>query len=166
VNKNSKIIVRDLGWSDLMREIDKMKNSYTKVGFPSEGAVDNRGGEDQYASMSEVATVGAVHEFGAPKRHIPERSFIRSGVDENRKRLADLQTKEAGRVMDGKSTVAISLGRIGEFMKGRIQAKITAGPFKPLAEATIAARKRPSEKPLIDTGSMRQSVQHVEVING
>lgn len=163
---NSRVIVRDLGWNEVIREINRMDKSFTKVGFPSEGSVDNRGSEEAYADMSEVATVASVHEFGAPERNIPERSFLRSAVDENRERLAKVQTREAGLVMDGKRTVEVALGRIGEFMKGRVQAKITSGPFEPLAPQTIAARVRPSEKPLIDTASMRQTVQHVEVING
>lgn len=163
---NVKIIPRDLGWNAVMREINRMKGSHTKVGFPSEGTVHNVGEGEQYSDMSEVATIAAVHEFGAPARHIPERSFLRSGIDENRPALQEKQAKVAGLVLDGRMTVDRALGILGEFAKGRIQAKITSGPFEALSQRTIDARTRPSTKPLIDTGSMRQTVQHVEVING
>ena len=162
---NVRVIDRDLGWAARIREIQKMDKSVTKVGFPQDAEpVLAPGGE--YSDMSELATIAAVHEFGAPNRGIPERSFLRSGIDENRTKLADIQTRQAQLVADGKRTVKDALGVIGEAAVAFVRRKITTGPFKELSKITIANRKRPSTKPLIDSGSLRQSVQHVEEVNG
>ena len=50
---------------------------------------------------------------------------------------------------------------IGVFQKGLVQAEIVDGDFEPNAPSTI--KKKGSDKPLIDTGKMRQSVNFVIV---
>ncbi len=55
----------------------KAKPPQARVGILSSGATrgDNNG--------SSNAEIGAVHEFGAPKRNIPPRSFLRVPISEN-----------------------------------------------------------------------------------
>lgn len=82
------------------------------------------------------------------------------------------------KIVRGKSTTKKSLERIGEWMTGKTRKTITEVQTPPNAPSTIAnkaAKIRNAGKkesflagtgnPLIDTGQMRQSVQHVEVIN-
>lgn len=151
----------DLGWAAIMSEIRKMKGSHTKVGLPQEGNVEPNP-DTGITEMSELVTVGAVHEFGAPNKNIPERSFVRSSTDDNRSRIIKMQQIEIKKITGGESTVDMSLKRMGTAMTALMQRKIRQGPFTPLKPATI--RKKGSTKPLIDKGQLIQSIQHVEVI--
>lgn len=146
----------DRGWNRLQEELRKADGARTKVGLPAEGDV----AEGPAATMSELATVGAVHEFGAPNKNIPERSWLRTAYDENKTRLDAVKKREYNSIVDGRQTAKQAIGRVGEWFAARVKAKIRRGPFAPLQAATIARKK--SKKPLIDTGQMIQSVTHVE----
>jgi len=116
--------------------------------------------EDDEASTP-IAMLAAVHEFGAPSRHIPERPFLRPAITEGRPDFIRLNRANMRRVARGRTTIKQALGELGELGKRKVQEKIKAGPFRALRPATIAARKRRSEgssKPLIDTGNLRQSI--------
>jgi len=156
----------DRGWNRIIREVRKADNSYTKVGLPQEGEVKEGtktgSGNEPIIQMSELVTVGAVQEFGAPKKNIPARPFIRTTYDENREKINNLVLNEYEKIVDGSSNVKRSLGLIGEWLKAKTQAKIRAIRTPPNAPTTIA--KKGSSNPLIDTGQMVQSIQHVEVI--
>lgn len=151
----------DHGFIGIVKEIGKMKGSFTKVGLP-EGGKLAESSDGEITQMSDLITVGAVHEFGAPNRLIPERSFIRSATDENREKIKKMQQIEIARITGGKSTAKESLQRMGTVMQGLIQRKIRSGEFTPLSPITI--QKKGSSRPLIDTGQMLQSIQHMEVI--
>lgn len=58
-----------------------------------------------------------------------------------------------------RQTAEQSLKQIGVFGVGLVQEKIESGSYEPNAPSTI--RKKKSDKPLIDTGKMRQSVKYV-----
>lgn len=151
----------DLGWTKIIAEIRKMKGSYTKVGLPQEGRVEPNP-DTGITEMSELVTIGAVHEFGAPNKNIPERSFVRSSTDDNRSRIIKMQQLEISKITAGNSTVELSLKRMGTTMTALMQRKIRQGPFEPLKQSTID--RKGSSKPLIDKGQLIQSIQHVEVI--
>ena len=108
--------------------------------------------------MPEIA---AANEFGTET--IPARPFMSTSFDENRQRIYNLTQREYGRILDGKTNVAKSLGIIGLFMVGLIQKKIRAIQFPPNSPRTIAIKK--SSKPLIDFGQMIQSVREKVVIS-
>jgi len=56
-------------------------------------------------------------------------------------------------------TAKQALKELGIYQKDLVQQTITEGDFEPNAPSTI--RKKRSDKPLIDTGRMRQSVNYV-----
>ena len=82
----------------------------------------------------DMAQIAMWNELGTSTA--PSRPFLRKSVDEN----ADLK-------------------QIGVFGVGLVQEKIESGSYEPNAPSTI--RKKKSDKPLIDTGRMRQSVKYV-----
>lgn len=161
----SRVIDIDRGWKRIQTDLSKLDGAYTKVGV-QQGTLHESEDDMGVKHTSELAVIAAVHEFGAPKRHIPERPFIRTGVDEARERINRRILIERDAVLIGKTTVRIALGRIGEEVQSAIQSKIDRILYPKLKEATIARRVRPSTKPLIDTGQLRQSIRHVEFIKG
>lgn len=146
-------------------ELDKMKNSFTKVGFPSDGTIDkgNKTKKDQPSNMTEVAQVAAVQEFGAPAKNIPERSFVRSSFDESLPKLLTIRDREYLKIINQKSTVEKSLGLMGEFGVLQMRKKIRDTYTPPNSPRTIAHKG--SSHPLIDTAQMIQSIQHTEHIS-
>jgi hypothetical protein len=164
----SDVIIKDLGWLRIQTELKRAKNSFTKSGLPENGKVEQtaqstKDAERAAFKMSDLVTIAAANEFGAPRRKIPERSFMRSTFDETKGTVADLVGKEYDKILKGSSTVLVSLGRLGAYMKGAIQKKIQRGPF--VANRPFTIERKGSSRPLIDTGQLRQSIQHLEVIN-
>ena len=162
INVATEII--DKGWANVIRETKLAAKSFTKVGLP-ENSTPVRGnkkgsGHEQVTEMSKLVMIGAVHEFGSPTKGIPERPFIRPSYDKNKEPLQNIIENEYTKIITGKSTVRLSLGRIGEWMKSKTQAQIRSITSPPLKLRTILRKK--SSKPLIDTGQMIQSINHVE----
>ncbi len=148
VRTSVRVVELDTETNRRLRQLVKSANgSVVKVGY-AEGAASEEG--------FPMAAIAAVHEFGAPSKGIPERSFLRSAITENVEFLIKVNKDSLKRVVEGSLTVDQALGRLGEFAKAKVQEKITQGPFAPLKPSTIAAKG--SSAPLIDTGQMRSSV--------
>jgi hypothetical protein len=127
----------------------RLKSGYVTVG------VHRKEGQHDGSDLT-VAGVAAIHEFGA--RGIPERSFMRTTVFEQKKKLREALRKIArGQFHSKNSTVAIK--KLGEYLRGKIQAKIVAIRTPPNSPKTINRKK--SSNPLIDTGQMLQSIHSV-----
>ena len=65
----------------------------------------------------------------------------------------------ANKVLADGGTAQQALQKIGVFAKGLVQQEIVDGGFAPNAESTV--KKKGSDKPLIDSGLMRESVNFV-----
>ena len=85
----------------------------------------------------DLVDIAMFNELGTV--HIPSRPFLRDSVDAH-------SSEDA-------------LKKIGVFQKGLIQKEIVNGDFVPNSPETI--KRKGSDKPLIDTGRMRQSINYV-----
>ncbi len=133
----------------LQKQIETLKKCRIKVGFQA-GATYKDTGED-------VVTVAAKNEFGF--QNIPSRPFMRNALEKNRKAANEFAASYLKKVGNASFDVNTFLELMGEFMKSAIQKEISEGDFVPNSPYTIA--KKGSDKPLIDTGLMRQSVTYV-----
>jgi hypothetical protein len=93
--------------------------------------------------------------------NVPARPFFRPAFDKNAQKLGAFIETTVGAVYLGKLAPRQALGLIGEFMVAKVKAEIRAVKSPPLAKLTIV--RKGSTKPLIDTGQMINSVQHIEV---
>lgn len=146
-----KQVIRDHGYANIIKEVQKGGHTYTKVGFPLSGEL---GDPPRQSSMTEMITVASVHEFGAPKRGIPERSFIRTAFDENVEEINERKKIEYRKVLEGKQTVWVAIGRVGEFLTNKTKEKIRLG-----LQPELTSREG---TPLWDTGQLINTIQHVE----
>lgn len=155
----------DHGWSRIMRSFREIDRTFTKVGLPDSASVGHGfrqgSGHEPAEDMSEIIIVGAVHEFGAPRKGIPARPFIRPSYDKNKSDLQRIKAHELGLVIDGKKTVKGGLAVIGEWLTNKTKQYLTLLKVPPLKPLTIARKK--SSNPLIDTGQLRNSITHIEV---
>lgn len=154
------IIDKDMGMRGIRAAIEGAAGrNVTKVGLPAEAA-PAMPPDAPSSTMVDLVQLAAIHEFGAPKRNIPERSFIRATYDENKTKIEQIQEVEARRIISGESTVQESLSRIGEWLVMKTRKKIENHIPPPLSPATIAAKQ--GNTPLYDTGQLIQSITHVE----
>lgn len=104
-----------------------------------------------YPDGTPVAAVAAWNNFGT--RSIPARPFFTNMVAEKSGGWGDalaVNLKATG------FDAALSLARVGEGIKGQLQQSIVETNEPPLSPVTIA--RKGFEKPLIETGHMRNSV--------
>lgn len=141
----------DHGWEKMKERAERIDGG-VKVGILESAGSYPEGGPT-------IAQVADYNEFGAPRAGIPERSFIRAGLEERRTELDAIRKDIVSRALDGSISNDTGLKLLGEAAKAFIQRKIVEGPFVPNAPATILLKG--SSKPLIDTGQLRRSVDYV-----
>jgi hypothetical protein len=123
------------------------------LGFPEGMAAKKRsssGIEDAGAMLADVALW---NEVGTSK--MPARPFMASSFENNEKKLKAFCARCLKEVETG-ATAQDVLQKVGVYAKGIIQQEISDGDFAANAPSTVA--RKGSDKPLIDTGHMRQSV--------
>lgn len=102
---------------------------------------------------------GSPDAIGVTQPHrirIPERSFLRSAFDMNRKRYEDILEVETGKVIDGTQTPKGAVATVGEFALADVVDRINTG-IPPKLAASTRARKG-GTKQLIHTGQLKQSI--------
>lgn len=150
---------RDLGYANLLRGLGNLGGRAVDVGI-----LQDKGGED--AGGITLAGYAAVNEFGSSDGRVPERSFLRSTVDENADKYGDKMNRAVARAIDvaigggdAGAALDLELGKVGLLAARDVKGKIRDIRSPPNAPATLA-RKYPGDNPLIDTGRMRRSIAH------
>lgn len=143
------------GWDRLtpegekfFRQLEELANKEVFVGFQAGKVVDDRN--------VDMAQIAMFNELGTSTA--PSRPFLRKSVDENADKINQFCTNQLKTISAG-GTAEQCLKQVGVFGVGIVQEKIVDGEYAPNAPSTI--RKKKSDKPLIDTGKMRQSVKYV-----
>jgi len=111
------------------------------------------------------ATLAYIHDRGSPAANIPARPFMTPGIKAVQTRLNTLFRQIAVKALErDRTALDRGLTAAGLVAQSSIQGTINAGPPPPLAAATIAdrlRRRRHSDKPLVDTGQLRNSISFV-----
>lgn len=149
------------------------------VGFPEETTKR----DDPESQGVTNASLGYIHDNGAPEARIPARPFMIPGITIVLPKVEETLKKSAQYALNGKrEKVAEGFQRIGLMAVGSIQSTINAGVPPPLADATVRERARKGRKgaktelivrslgysptlqlakPLIDTAEMLKSINYV-----
>ena len=151
---------------DLVKELKYLQNHKLEIGI--------FGDEGEHMIM-----IANVHEFGVritvtpamraflhhigihlrkdtTEINIPERSFMRAGFDENESKIFNMIETQVSKVLAMEITGKTAMGRIGEYVKGLIQRKITDISSPPNHPVTV--ERKGSSNPLIDRGHLRMSI--------
>lgn len=155
------LIEKDHGWKTIKKEITKNKKPYVKIGVLS-GAGKYEGGEN-----ANIADVAIWNEFGTKDIH--PRPFMAQTFDSNGPQVDKFIKAQYNLVLGGKQTVDNGLKKIGVFYEGKVKLQFVKGDFKANAPATIKKKTvngKVGNKPLIDTGHLRQSITHEVVLTG
>lgn len=87
---------------------------------------------------------------------IPERSFLRSGHDENADKVLKNASMALGQVIDGKMSIDTWLDAYGQMMADKIKLYIRDLKSPPNHPYTI--EQKGSSNPLVDTGNLLESI--------
>lgn len=131
-------------------EVRKLQQMIVHVGY-------QRGDETSEDETADLCDIAAWNELGTSE--IPSRPFMRDSVDNHAEKINAFLQQQLRLLAQGKTTAEQIYKSIGVFQKGLVQKEIVDGDFEPNAPSTIKRKK--SDKPLIDTGKMRQSVNFV-----
>lgn len=107
--------------------------------------------------------IAYIQNFGSPEANIPAREFLRPGIVNAQTKIVKALSLAGKAAFKGEDPDKY-LHMAGLTAQASIKAKITDGPFTPLAASTVAARLvrgKKSDKPLIDTGQLRNSITYV-----
>lgn len=130
---------------------EALKDSYkTRVGLlGSDGSKDRDGLTN--------AEIGRIHEFGSITRNIPRRSWLRKPLEDHLMSWVKSHTEEYKQCME-KGDLKKWYSMLGIEAERIIGEAFESGyDWKPLSPITIA-RKKGSDKILIDTSQLRRSV--------
>lgn len=152
------VVDNDKKWLRIKKELKLIDGSYTKVGLQHDGK--EYPGKDKLVSQIGFDNEHGVH--GKKGWKIPPRPFMSTSFDESKHKIEALTKKEYNKVIAGEISVKRALALVGEWMVGVVKTKITNIKEPPNAPFTI--HKKKSSNPLIDTGRMRASITHQEVI--
>jgi hypothetical protein len=151
----------DKGWNKIKRELKKLDKAYTKVGIQSDAGKAEDGKTD-------LVVIGATNEFGTNRAGknknvtIPERSFVRTGIDKNKKKIDAFTAELIGKVEDLEITAIRAVGMLGEMGVGLIKKRMTDLRTPPNAQSTID--QKGSSNPLIKDGRLRDAIDHEDHI--
>lgn len=129
------------------RELKKLKKMEVVVGFQAGEATEENG-----ADLVDIAAYNELGTSGTPARPFMKQSF------ENHEDVLKKACERVNNTVKSGGSAEQALNALGVELKGLVQSEIVDGEFAPNAEATIKRKK--SDKPLIDTGTMRQSVNY------
>lgn len=159
----SKVIDKDLGYSKWLKQMEAVsKKPFTKIGILGDGEADEEGVTVlQYGSANEFGASGAGKNRNID---IPERSYIRSTVDERKRRIFGKAFKLQEDIFLGKMSITKALSIMGILIQSNIIQKIVSLRSPANADSTI--KKKGSSNPLIDNGRLRQSINYEVEANG
>ena len=130
-----------------LRALEELDGLEVRVGY-QEGAT--------YPDGTPVVHVALWNELGTV--NAPPRPFIRQTVDNNEAKIQSKMKSSVNKLANG-ATADTVLNELGVFAKGLLQKEIKDGDYVPNAPSTV--EKKGSDRPLIDTGLLRQSANYV-----
>lgn len=130
------------------KELERLSKLEVQVGFQA--------GEKTYEDGTDLVDVAAYNEYGTSDT--PARPFMKQSFENHEDELQKACDR-VNQTLNRGGTAEAGLKELGVFVKGLVQEEIVDGGFEPNAPSTI--KKKGSEQPLIDTSTMRQSVNYV-----
>lgn len=149
-----RVIDRDLGYKAIKARWLKAGRPVVEVGIFG----DARERDDDVFGNIEL---GATHEFGGG--NVPERSFLRSTIDERVNAYRRFLGRIGAQYVRGKVSLKVGLGRLGLKVVADVKKKIVDRIPPPLKDRTIKRKTvggKSGETPLVDTAQLLNSLAH------
>ncbi len=140
----------------LVGKVSSLDERHVEVGIPSEKNARTEPGMNN-------ASLGFIHEFGAPEANIPPRPFLIPGAQEALPEIKKTLKKDIKQIVGDKDSADdVDLNRVGLIAVNHVRGKFTTNDWPDLAESTKRQRKGEAPyQPLVDTGALRQAITYV-----
>lgn len=138
----------DRRFREITKRIIEVSNSSVTIGIHNDAG--------SYPNGEEIVNVAFWNEFGTES--IPERSFIRSTIDENRNELRRMTVDFRDDVLGLRITTNKAMKRIGFMIQELIRAKIKELRDPPNVPSVAARKPGGRSDPLIDSQLLRRSI--------
>ncbi len=135
------------------KNLQQFKDSVVKAGILA------KDGSNNHSEGITVFQIGMIHEFGAPEKNIPRRSFIRVPIENNIKEITKLIENNHRLVSENSMSAEVALDRIGIKAQNTIKESFRKNDWKPNSRATV--KRKGSSRPLIDTGQLIGSISYI-----
>ena len=135
-----------------LKELQELSQMQVRVGF-QRGKKHKGKGKRAGVDLVDIALY---NELGTDT--IPSRPFLAQTVDQQGDSIKQASAEMVVQVVEGKMKGKQALKNIGVLVKGAVQQQMVEGEFVPNAPSTI--QRKGSDKPLIDTGQLRQGVSY------
>lgn len=148
-----------------MKRLAKADKQAVEVGFPRAGTLKSKK-QTNVKNYAQLVDIAAYNHFGTKDGRIPSRPFMTIAMrGQYKQRIQNVVRKESVQLMDPNSRmpVSISLDRIGLAAVAQHKRAIRDLKSPPNAPSTVKAKGGGTSNPLIDTGTMINSLQHVKV---
>ena len=143
-----------------MKTLRELAELEVRIGYQREQGpgVDT---DDDGRPRADLVDIALWNELGT--ENIPSRPFMRDSVDKYKQDIGKMITAQKDALLKGATAKGV-LDVLGLFQQGLIQTEIKEGDF--VANAPTTIRKKGSDKPLIDTGTLKNSIHYIVVKKG
>ncbi|QOS97555.1 hypothetical protein JNUCC42_13235 [Brevibacterium sp. JNUCC-42] len=107
---------------------------------------------------AQMAKIAAYQEYGAPKAGIPERSFLRAGMEKHKAAVSKIVRNELKSVVELQGDVGEMMNLVGQSAADKVKKYFEKLNDPPLKPQTIARKKDRNPKPLVNTGDIRDAI--------
>lgn len=145
---SSSVETRDLGLDRILRELRNLDGIKADSGIFAENTRRTDGAKPGNAGLM------AIHEFGAPRKNIPQRSVLRATVKRKNRQLEQQLNRNIGKVIDNQLSPMTAMKRVAFFLTTEFQRTIARSIGLAPNKASTVARKG-SGKPLVATKQMK-----------
>ena len=135
------------------QELQKLFAKQVRVGLKRGRKGKKHNGMPSKADLVEIALY---NELGTST--IPSRPFLAQTVQMHEEEIKEMAATEVSQALLGEKDSQQAFEVIGEDVRKKVQNRIDEGQFVPNAPATI--RRKGHDHPLIDTGTMRDSISY------
>lgn len=142
-----------------MKTLRELAELEVRIGYQREQGAGTNAVDDK--PRADLVDIAMWNELGTANS--PSRPFMRDSVDKHLASINHMLMAQKDALLHGASARKI-LNTAGLFQQDLIQTEIEQGDFIANADATI--RNKGSNKPLIDTGTMKNSVHYYIVKKG
>ena len=142
---------RDLGANRIKKSIKNLKGKVVKIGVNED--------QGEYPNGVKIALVGFWNEYGTSR--IPQRSFIRSTLEENKRKIEAKRNKLLGQVLEGRVSETKALEQLGWMIKEMIKAKIEKLKDPKNAPSTVKGKPDIGNNPLVHTRLLKNAINYV-----
>jgi len=146
---------RAITWEELEQRLADIERHTVRIGVFASGP----GGDLVAGSDLTMIGLASIHELGLGG--LPQRSFIRAGIEHHADAIGAVQNKLVRKIFAGELGGAVAAEVLGQYGVGRVRDYVfTHALDGAWANAPSTIARKGSDRPLVDTGRLMASISY------